>query len=284
VVSGSVLAIPTWDEGLHLVNVSDPANPVLYADLSSTTSYYAAIDGNLLWLPRKNRKLECLDLTDPTTPLQLSLMDLEEAGYSAPQAIALYGNRALVSTVYALNVVDISDPTSPEVLGTYPMRNYVNALVVDGSTAWYPSPAGYVALELSHDGHPHQVAHLPAGAAVARTLTLHGGYLYSAHRDQGLRILPTDVRPRWTSAPTTGCVGCALPLEVEWDDLGFETERAVSCQVPDGTCAVIVVDESGKTATLEWTLPTTPGDYEVAVTVGWQDWYGAVWEVVRVTP
>ncbi|MBW2254769.1 MAG: hypothetical protein JRI25_09260, partial [Deltaproteobacteria bacterium] len=247
-------------------------------------SYYAAIDGDHLWLPRYNKKLECLDISDPTTPVQLSLTDLEEAGYSAPQAIALYGDRALVSTVYSLNVVDIFDPTAPEVLGTYPMRNYVNALVTDGSTAWYPFPPGYMALDLSHDGHPHQVAHLPAGAATARTLALHGGYLYSAHRDQGLRILPTDVRPRWVSTTTTHCAGCILVLEVEWDELPFETERAVSCQVPDGACVVTAVDESGKTATVKWTLPATPGDYEMAVTVGWQDWYGAVWEVVRVTP
>ena len=142
-LSGTTAAVANRLSGLELVDVSDPAAPATRA------SYFAegyAIDvaaaGAFAYVVDTPGGLSIVDLTAPGD-------ELEAAGSLAldeqPTAVAVTAARrggaettlaALMSTVSTLQLVDVSDPAAPAVVGSYrdPARPRTGAYVGAGAS------------------------------------------------------------------------------------------------------------------------------------------------------
>lgn len=105
-----------WDpyelNGLRILDVSDPAAPFLLSELElSPENYDVAVSGGYVFVVTY-ADMKVVDARDPLAPVVVASLD---RGH--PQAVTLAGKLALVSVSEGLAFVDVSDPSSPMILG-----------------------------------------------------------------------------------------------------------------------------------------------------------------------
>ena len=142
---------------LQIINVSDPTNPILLSTFSDGLFYGAysdgalSSDGNTLYLVNWYT-LDIVDVSDPSSPqllgrtsTQIDQYGNRVGGYSDALVLSTDGKVAYVeSTQYGLIVLDISDSTSPSVVGSMDLDIYNSAggaskltLSPDGTTIYF---------------------------------------------------------------------------------------------------------------------------------------------------
>jgi hypothetical protein len=105
-------------DGIAVVDVSDPANPVLATTITTTgCSEVLKIKGNRLYSANGNSGMSATDITDPLhpEPLELSL-DADVYGFDVHGDIVYTAGQLEGMTVW-----DFSDLASPVSMGNYPM-------------------------------------------------------------------------------------------------------------------------------------------------------------------
>lgn len=118
---------------LRIYDISIPSAPVVVQ-----TEYIAATDfcisGQYLYCSNNGNVLVIYDISEPAAPVLAGT--LENTGEKT-EGVAVSGNYAYVGMYEALNnrlqVVDISDPSSPESLGTFPVSGFPQAVYVQGN-------------------------------------------------------------------------------------------------------------------------------------------------------
>lgn len=116
------LAYVLWMEpmgnknGLHIVDTSNPAKPVMRGFLASQPPNHEFqglfVSGNHLYLGENGRQrywLRIFDVSDPTSP---SLCGVCELGWGV-EDIFVDNNLAFVGSCMGLRIVDVRDPTNP---------------------------------------------------------------------------------------------------------------------------------------------------------------------------
>lgn len=133
-VVGEYAFIATGDDGLWVMDVSDPTEPqeLTFCD-SPGFAYDIAIEGDYAYLPDGREGLWMVDISDPTDPQDINHCNTPGAAVD----LAIIGNYVYVAGgLEGLRVVDISDPTEPHETGflctPYGARN----LVVRGNNAY----------------------------------------------------------------------------------------------------------------------------------------------------
>jgi len=103
------------DDGLAVVDVSDPANPVKVSWLPTQRIYSLHADNGRLALgPRSTGLVELYDTSDPSSLQLLGTYQVEES--VQVHEVILAGDRMVVSSLYT-HVLDISDPSNIVSLG-----------------------------------------------------------------------------------------------------------------------------------------------------------------------
>ncbi len=100
----------TANNGLHIVNVSDVANPQLVSIVPVTarpSTVKAA--GNFVYMIDDASNLHIIDITDPTSPVINSVYPLQ----GRRTGMSIQGNRVFISSG---EVVNVSDPTTPSTI------------------------------------------------------------------------------------------------------------------------------------------------------------------------
>ena len=131
-LKGNIIYIASETQGLKLFNVSDPLNLQLIHAYSFATGSEFDISGNYLYAVNSTGLFLILDISDSLNVNVKSSLNL--GGY--PWDIAAFNNKAYVAKVGTdggLQVIDVSDPSSPTPDTLYPggykymtgMGNYV---------------------------------------------------------------------------------------------------------------------------------------------------------------
>jgi hypothetical protein len=124
------------DSGLHVVDVSIPANPQIAASvLMPSEAQDGYLAGTLAVLVRRG-EVETLDLTDPADPAPLGRLSWPSTSF---QEVERVGDHAYVTTLSPENdirIVDLSDPSQPEIVGAVG-SNVWNAPALAGGIAGY---------------------------------------------------------------------------------------------------------------------------------------------------
>ncbi|MCA9750634.1 MAG: T9SS type A sorting domain-containing protein [Gemmatimonadetes bacterium] len=80
-VEGSLLAVARGSGGLALVNVADPDVPFLTGSVTSIPVVDVSLEGNLAYLAT-NLQFRVMDVSDPTTPLEIGHIDMNEGTFA----------------------------------------------------------------------------------------------------------------------------------------------------------------------------------------------------------
>jgi len=105
------------ESGLAVVDVSDPANPVVTGSSLGWFSYGVDVAGNLAVVAAASGGVRVVDVSDPFAPVLVGTVPVSGWAYE----VEISGDRAFVAERYhGLRVVDISDPAAPSIVGSVP--------------------------------------------------------------------------------------------------------------------------------------------------------------------
>jgi hypothetical protein len=116
-VSGTYAYVTDGGNGLKVLQVSNPVNPVKVGGYTARDSWPTdiAISGTLAYLADRLTGLRVLDLHDPVHPQLVSTLGLR----GAPVALTMAGRYAyLAEGSLGLTIVDIATPAAPRLIGT----------------------------------------------------------------------------------------------------------------------------------------------------------------------
>ena len=106
-------------QGVHIINYSEPANPVNVAIYGSSTYRTLDIQDDLACFDSYD--LEFVDVSDPANPVRLGIYD---DYFDYPNQITMQGDYLYAAYRYQhLKIFDILDPASPELLEIFPTPN-----------------------------------------------------------------------------------------------------------------------------------------------------------------
>jgi len=179
---------------LYVIDVSDPPNvewvgtgvadpPNGLADVAVQGGYTYAVD------PFEG--LRVFDISTPWTPVWVGSCPISEDG----AALAVAGSYAYVLSPYALDVIDISDPTAPFVVSSS-AHSYADDIVArDGYayvTTWNGAQAGLEVVDVSDPYAPFVVGFCPT-EPLAHAVAVAGNYAYVTvdlvSLDRGLAVI-----------------------------------------------------------------------------------------------
>ncbi|MBX3744075.1 MAG: hypothetical protein KF833_02090 [Verrucomicrobiae bacterium] len=161
VVSGRHAYVPDLLQGLHVIDLGQPQQPVRVATVGSRITG-VSVAGDLAFAVGE-AGLSVIDIRQPATPQIVGSLPI--ANIRAPGAVLGLGDRCYVGGTVAgeagLQVVDVSDPTQPRLLRTVRFPAELGAavapdtLVVSGNQLYASQRSGMRAIyDLTHPDHP----------------------------------------------------------------------------------------------------------------------------------
>jgi len=118
----NLAAVAAGSNGLYLVDISNPAAPVLRGNVPSSDVRDVAVNGNFAFLADYNDSMSSVDIQNPLSPIILSTTQQSLGGRL--QDIVLSGDFALGADVLFVNGVPIVDITNPSALQPRTILNF----------------------------------------------------------------------------------------------------------------------------------------------------------------
>jgi len=185
---GTHVAVSNLMTGLEIVNLKAPKNPVHVATVE-TPGYQRAVQsaGNLAYVIDQPSGIHSFDLRDPTTPVSVSL---HPAGSVPARNVAIENSRAYV--VYQqtglIEVVDITSPSNPKLLGHYETAGQPEMVAADQTSIVIPKGDDGIEIVNLIDPTAPTVTTTYDTPGTARDIAIHGNYLLVAD-SQSVEIL-----------------------------------------------------------------------------------------------
>jgi hypothetical protein len=159
-VSGNTLYLADDTAGLYIYDLSDPLNPTYVTHVPTPgTAQNITIVSHYLFLAASYQGLRIMDINNPTSPVEISYV--ENIGYI--YNVSVFWPYAYVSDWYdgSLYIIDISNLTSPSVVGQFHSYEIVNGLfgvAVVGNQAFVSmAERGLYTLDVSNPSNPSQL-------------------------------------------------------------------------------------------------------------------------------
>jgi len=185
-VHGSLACVADNLAGLQVIDVSDPSKPTLKGSCSVGTACSVALSGNLAFVgDESGHRLWIVDIGNPSAP---SMKNWVETWYY-PSDIAASGDLVFGADLNAVDIIDVSDPTTPVPVGSYsaPPGGSFESVAMKGSLAFVGDYFyGLDIFDVSDPAMPAFVGGCPTpeGAydvAVSGNLAFVAGYGWSNH-------------------------------------------------------------------------------------------------------
>lgn len=187
VSGGYVYAISRNPHGMGVIDVTDPSNPVLVTvyeridwpigiDVSGDHAFLIEFTGSY------QTRLRVLSVQQPGSPEEVGVLEFSD---DWPLAVEVAAGWAYVGTSSSLAIVDVSDPTDPDLVMQWPMSGFVLDVAVSGSvvfTSWSGSAEAVIALDVADPIHPVELARW-GFPGESPELEVGGGMLLVAARD-----------------------------------------------------------------------------------------------------
>jgi len=127
VMQDSLAYMSCRNSGLSIINVSDPANPVLTGSIgSSVLANCSALYNNYLVVPTTNSYLKVLNVANPSTPQVVGSCSLSEFG----QEIAVNDNYAYVAGSDSLHIIHLINPAVPVQVASFPIIPWFQKILI----------------------------------------------------------------------------------------------------------------------------------------------------------
>jgi len=187
-ISGTYAYIADGDNGLSIVNVSDPAHPALAGSCDTPgTAQDVAVSGSFAYMADGDGGLRVINVADSAHPALVSSYVVSNTAYS----VVVSGTYAYMAYGYSgLHIVNVSDPAHPAPVGSVPdpQYGYATDVALDGSRAYVTDYFGLLIAETANHAQPTWISadYLPGDA---EGVAFSSPYVYVADGDGGLFIM-----------------------------------------------------------------------------------------------
>ena len=190
-ISGNYIFAPCGQEGLKIVDISIPTNPIHKSTWDTDGYAYAvAIQGDFAYVS-DNRwwsGLRILDISDPLNPWEIGSLEFQDDVFRIRQ-IAVRGNYVYLTQDYkTCKVIDISDPLNPFEVTSFETYYPVN-LAISGDFLFVSDwLLGLRVMDISNPANPTQVELLSEFSGVWG-VKIKENKIYLVNRDSSFVIL-----------------------------------------------------------------------------------------------
>ena len=242
-VAHGLAYVSTWSKGLFILDVSDPGSVKTISQLFNKTDIKdVALNGTVAMLVYPNRAA-FVDLTSPRSPIALGEFSLNGVGGNS----VIEKDRAYVTdALYGLYILDISNPRSPRMVGSYrPYQATADVAVRDGwvsiihsggleiINAHNPARPLFVGLFSSHDPSGFSSVFMNSDCVLAGDPNWG---LFALHTFPGLRSV-LRVQNAVTNLPCTIEWSPTLDASASWSPFVTRTNPPASFQIIDAAPA-----------------------------------------------
>ena len=187
-ISGSTIFLAANQAGLQIVDVSNPTAPAIigsWNDGLGNQAYGVAAAGSLVYLAYASAGLKVLDVSNPSAPTPIG-------GLAIPtRVLTLAGSRLYMQNGSRVYVVDVTDPTSPQVMGLVELSVIPNAMILSGTVLYVATDVGGLqVVDVSNPALPSVISQLATptyGSSIAISGT--NVYLASNGEHYGLQVI-----------------------------------------------------------------------------------------------
>ncbi len=248
--AGNAVYLSDDAAGLMVFDVSDPHAPSHVEDLTiPNVATDIAVSGTYAYVACGDT-LTVFDINEPLSPVQVAGV------YVTPTVnVEVQGDYAYISSHdVGLQVLDISDPTAPAIIGTCPLDGQSLGLIPNGDYVYifHGFNGDMSIIDVSNPANPTVAADLPdilTGTAIPYQLQVVGEYLYVAATPAALRVL--NISDPLVPYPAGSFITHPIyPMDVDvagdyiylTGDNGFLVLRQADCNGPDGASGFNIAD------------------------------------------
>ena len=191
-VSGDYAYVSQEKSGLHVIDVSNPTNPIeIGSYVPGGTVRRVAVSGSIVYVVVWEMGLRVLDVSDPAHPTEIGSYDTNDPPVLG---VALSGHHAYLANDHGgLRVFDVSDPANPISVGHLDTQG-AGDVVVRGDYAYVADGSGgFLVVDVSDPTNPVQLGHR-AGACTG--LAVSGDYAYLVTGDLWIVDVSDPTQPR----------------------------------------------------------------------------------------
>ena len=278
--AGNLLFLGRGTDGLEIVDVSDPANPVqLCVYDTRAKAANVVVSGSIAYV-NDTSELLALDISDPANPIEIGAVDTMDTCYDifvdGTYVYAGIASDYIGPAFWGLRVFDVADPAAPTLVAEYGLAHAPRDVQVFGNLAYLANEnTGLIILDVSDPTTPTLAGVVnTVGFCVDVEVSAFTAYL--ADRHGGLYVVdvsdPTAPVVRHVLTDDSDwCWGLALSggrLYTAMGQSGLEIRQDLSPQVT----GVVAVDAA--TVRVDLAAPLAGGDYVFAVRPGARDTQG----------
>ena len=184
-VSGNYAYVADEDAGLHIIDITNPQNPVL-AGICDTpgNALSVVVSGDHAYVADLSGGLRVIDVSNHQNPV--------EAGYDVTPdlayGIAMSGNCVYMGDYASLRIVNVSNPASPTEVGFIGTTLAVQGVSIVGNLAYFgEGSAGFRVVDVSNPASPLEVGYYNLVSGPTK-VAASGPYAYCACWGNGLGI------------------------------------------------------------------------------------------------
>ncbi|MDD4667592.1 MAG: T9SS type A sorting domain-containing protein [Candidatus Cloacimonetes bacterium] len=164
------LAYVSEYQSLKVVDVSDPLQPVLVAEIAIPAQILKFdVAEPYLYAFFSDDTMQVIDITEPANPQTV----YSDQAPMLPSYITLAGNLMFISGGSdgygnsSIQIIDVSDPSNPMIRYTYNTSNLATGITVDGNIAYIAARyAGMLIWDISNPNQPNQLGVFNPGRAI----------------------------------------------------------------------------------------------------------------------
>ena len=176
-----------WVSGLVTVSIANPDSPTITGYYQHILPTYKLVVQGTKGVSVGQGGLQTLDVSNPAAPVRRGA--ISDVGFATAAAIS--GTLAFVTDVYyGLRVVDLSDVTAPQLIGSGLNLGGAFDIQLVGATAYVASGNGFAIVDISTPAAPQLLGQAFTGQT--SSVQVIGNLAYTTSASQGLAIV--DIR------------------------------------------------------------------------------------------
>jgi len=132
-ISGVNAYIAARNDGLLVVNITNPTNPILLGSCITPTAFEVYISSDFAYVVDLTDGLIVIDISNPKNPVIVNSYDTPDSA----SGVFVDGNYAYIADqLGGLQIYKISDPISPTYAGSFSNPDYAKGVYVEGDYAF----------------------------------------------------------------------------------------------------------------------------------------------------
>jgi len=184
--SGNLLYAANEDDGLMILDVSDPAAPVVLGvcDTPGRPRDVVVVD-YLAYVADSHEGIQIIDVWNPAVPVLIGSCDVLGHAHD----VAISGNLVFTGDYSnGMKVIDVSDPAAPVLVGAHVGAGATYDVAASGTLAYLATGTYIDVVDVSNPAAPVLLSRLDLSESV-REIALEGDLLYVANHWNGLAVV-----------------------------------------------------------------------------------------------